>query len=73
MSTVDTLINAVAAVTVNDIYRPLVKDKPDRHYLKIAMATSALAGGFSVVGGLVISYHYDTSAGATMSGMAGRW
>ena len=36
----------------------------------LMMATSALAGGFSVVGGLVVSYHYDTSAGATMSGMA---
>jgi len=51
MSTVDTLINAVAAVTVNDIYRPLVKDKPDRHYLKIAMATSALA----TVAGVVVA------------------
>ncbi len=47
MSTVDTLINAVAAVVINDIYRPLVKDKDDKHYLKIAMYVSA---GATMVG-----------------------
>jgi SSS family solute:Na+ symporter len=31
MSTVDTLINAVAAVVINDIYRPIVKDRDDKH------------------------------------------
>ena len=41
MSTVDTLINAVAAVVINDVYRPLVKDKDDKHYLKVAMIVSA--------------------------------
>ena len=51
MSTVDTLINAVAAVAVNDIYRPLVSGKPDRHYLKIAMGTSAVA----TVAGVVVA------------------
>ena len=43
MSTVDTLINAVAAVVINDVYRPLVKGKDDKHYLKIAMIVSAVA------------------------------
>jgi SSS family solute:Na+ symporter len=47
MSTVDTLINAVAAVVVNDIYRPLVKDRDDKHYLKVAMIVSA---GATVLG-----------------------
>ena len=47
MSTVDTLINAVAAVVINDVYRPLVKGKDDKHYLKIAMIVSA---GATVVG-----------------------
>jgi len=41
MSTVDTLINAVAAVVINDVYRPIVKDKDDKHYLKVAMIVSA--------------------------------
>jgi len=52
MSTVDTLINAVAAVVVNDIYKPIVKDRDDKHYLKVAMIVSASAtvlGAVSVV------------------------
>jgi SSS family solute:Na+ symporter len=47
MSTVDTLINAVAAVEINDIYRPLVKGKDDKHYLRVAMIVSA---GATVLG-----------------------
>ena len=43
MSTVDTLINASAAIGVYDIYKPLVKDaekKSDRHYLRAARIAS---------------------------------
>jgi len=41
MSTTDTLINAVSAVFVNDIYRPYIKKKAlDKHYLKVARITS---------------------------------
>ncbi len=47
MSTVDTLINAVAAVVVNDVYKPIVKNREDKHYLKIAMIVSA---GATVLG-----------------------
>ncbi|MBN4081055.1 sodium:solute symporter family protein [Caldithrix abyssi] len=47
MSTVDTLINAVAAVVINDVYRPLVKNKDDKHYLRMAMIISA---GATVLG-----------------------
>ncbi|MFH1746437.1 MAG: sodium/solute symporter [Planctomycetota bacterium] len=37
MSTIDTLINAVAAVTVYDVYQPFIaKGRSDRHYLKVA-------------------------------------
>ena len=52
MSTIDTLINAISAIFVNDIYRPYVKnDAPDAHYLKIARWTAI---GATVVGiGLV--------------------
>jgi SSS family solute:Na+ symporter len=48
MSTVDTLINAVAAIAVNDIWKPLVAPgRSDRHYLGVARVSSvvfALAG-----------------------------
>lgn len=41
MSTADTLINAVSAVFVNDVYRPYIKPKAqDRHYLRVARVTS---------------------------------
>lgn len=37
MSTIDTLITAISAVFVNDIWRPfVVKDKPDSYYLQVA-------------------------------------
>ena len=49
MSTVDTLINAVAAVVINDVYKPLVKEKDDKHYLKVAMMVSA---GATAVGAI---------------------
>ena len=48
MSTIDTLINAVAAIAVNDVYRPHVKkDATDKHYLgaaRIVSIASALLG-----------------------------
>jgi len=49
MSTVDTLINAVAAVVINDVYRPIVKNRDDRHYLRVAMIVSALATALGAV------------------------
>ena len=44
MSTIDTLINAVSAVAVNDVYRPYIrKAAPDKHYLRVARIVSLLA------------------------------
>ena len=44
MSTIDTLINACAAIGIYDIYKPLIKPKADdKHYLKAARWASALA------------------------------
>jgi manganese/iron transport system permease protein len=34
------------------------------------MVVAVLLGWTAVVAGLLISYHYDTAAGATMSGLA---
>lgn len=48
MSTVDTLINAVSAIAVNDVYKPHIKpNASDVHYLGVARVislTSALLG-----------------------------
>lgn len=49
MSTVDTLINACAAIGVNDLYRPFVKNRSERHYLGIARLVSALATGVGLL------------------------
>ncbi len=50
MSTIDTLINAVSAVCVNDIYRPLTRSRAsERHYLRVARVISLATAGFGVV------------------------
>jgi len=52
MSTADTLINAVSAVAINDVYRPYLKpNMPDRHYLKASrwVAIGAAALGLLLV------------------------
>jgi solute:Na+ symporter, SSS family len=41
MSTADTLVTAVSAIFINDVYRPYLKrGASDRHYLRIARVTS---------------------------------
>lgn len=41
MSTIDTLITAISAVFVNDIWKPfIVKDREDKYYLKVAKWTA---------------------------------
>ena len=43
MSTVDTLITAVAAIVVNDVWRPYIrKGRPDAYYLGVARKTSVI-------------------------------
>ena len=50
MSTADTLINAVAAVTINDIYRPyLAPNREDRHYLLVARLVSLGAAALGLL------------------------
>ena len=52
MSTVDTLITAVAAIAVNDVYRPLIRPQAgERELLKVARVTSVTV---AVVGVLMV-------------------
>ncbi|OHB61852.1 MAG: hypothetical protein A2168_09065 [Planctomycetes bacterium RBG_13_50_24] len=49
MSTADSLINAVSAIFVNDIWKPYVKPaSTDKHYLLVARITSLCAAGFGL-------------------------
>jgi SSS family solute:Na+ symporter len=49
MSTVDTLINAVSAVTVNDIIKPLAPNRDDSYYLKWARRIALIAAAAGVL------------------------
>ena len=50
MSTADTLINAASAIFVNDIYRPyLMREREDRHYLRIARIASLSVAGIGLL------------------------
>jgi SSS family solute:Na+ symporter len=52
MSTIDTLINACAAIGIYDIYKPLIKpDADDKHYLKAARWASVIA---TIIGVLLV-------------------
>lgn len=52
MSTIDTLITAISAVFVNDIWKPFVApEREDRHYLKVARATAI---GATILGVLLV-------------------
>ena len=49
MSTADSLINAVSAIFVNDIWRPYIKPKSrDKHYLRVARISSLVAAGLGL-------------------------
>lgn len=63
MSTADSLINAVSAIFVNDIWKPYVRpNSPDKHYLRVARITSLVAAALGLA--LVPIFMKDTIYGA---------
>jgi len=63
MSTADSLVNAVSAIFVNDIWRPYVRpNRSDRHYLLVARIMSLCAAGLGLA--LVPLFMRDTIYGA---------
>jgi len=57
MSSLDSSINAISTVTVNDIYRRhYVKDREDKHYLHVAWLAAGIASIFMVIGALILIY-----------------
>ncbi len=64
MSTVDSLINAAAAIGIYDIYKPLVRPKaPEKHYLTMARLFSLA----SMVMGLLLVVWFYQQKGTLMS------
>jgi len=63
MSTADSLINAVSAIFVNDIWKPYIRpDSSDKHYLRVARITSLCAAGLGLAA--VPIFMKDTIYGA---------
>ncbi len=57
MSSLDSSINAISVVTVNDIYRRhFVKDKDDKHYLHVAWVAAGVASVFMIIGAIALIY-----------------
>lgn len=57
MSSLDSSINAISTVTVNDIYRRhYVKDREDKHYLHVAWLVAGIASIFMVIGAIILIY-----------------
>ncbi|MCB9025573.1 MAG: sodium:solute symporter family protein [Bdellovibrionaceae bacterium] len=64
MSTIDTLINACAAIGIYDLYKPLVKpEATDEHYLKAARWASIIT---TVIGTLLVIW-FNQQEGSLMS------
>lgn len=64
MSTIDTLINACAAIGIYDIYRPLIRPQAsERHYLMAARVASAIA----TLVGLLLVVWFNRQSGTLMS------
>lgn len=60
MSSLDSIINAVATVGIVDIYRRhLVKGRDDRHYLKVAWIFASVAAAI-MIGGAILLAKSDT-------------
>lgn len=64
MSTIDTLINAVAAIAVYDLYQPYIRrNRSDRHYLKAARVVSIIAAGVGLATGFIFVQFQSIYAG----------
>ncbi len=64
MSTIDTLINACAAIGIYDLYKPLFKKQAsDQHYLKAARWASIISTAI----GLILVFWFKEQKGSLMS------
>jgi solute:Na+ symporter, SSS family len=56
MSSLDSSINAISTIGVNDIYRRLlVRKENDKHYLKIARLLASLVSTIMIVGAIILA------------------
>ena len=56
MSSLDSSINAISTVTINDIYRRfIVKDKDDKHFLRAAWVVASISSVFMIIGAIILA------------------
>lgn len=56
MSSLDSSINAISTIGIVDIYRRhIVKDREDRHYLKVAWTFATLAAAIMIGGAIILT------------------
>jgi SSS family solute:Na+ symporter len=56
MSSLDSSINAISTVVVNDIYRRhYVKGREDKHYLHVAWVVATIASIFMIIGAIILA------------------
>ncbi|HEO71467.1 MAG TPA: sodium:solute symporter, partial [Candidatus Hydrogenedentes bacterium] len=66
MSSLDSSLNAISTVSIVDIYRRhLVKERDDRHYLRVARAIAIGASAFMLVGAWALAYSENKTLGDT--------
>ena len=64
MSTADSLIDAVNAVFVNDIWRPYIKpNRHEKHYLLVARITSLCAAAMGLALGPLTIHVFNKQTG----------
>jgi SSS family solute:Na+ symporter len=56
MSTADCMMITASSLLTHNIYRPLIKDKSEHHYVTVGR----VAGGLVVIGGALIATQFDT-------------
>ena len=56
MSTADCMMITASSLLTHNIYRPLVKDRSEHHYVTVGR----VAGGMVVIGGALIATQFDT-------------
>lgn len=60
-------LNSIAAAFVADLYRPVVKDRPDKHYLRVSHIVTIVAGIVQIFVGLGLRHTSESALGTALS------
>jgi SSS family solute:Na+ symporter len=60
-------LNSIAATIVADLYRPIVKDRADRHYLNVSRVITVIAGIVQIAVGIAMQYEERSALNIALS------